>query len=221
MQGSNCCFLTSIQVSQETGRWSGISISLRVFYNFYDAHSQGFSIVNETEVDVFLEFSCFLYDPENVGNLISGSSAFFKPSSNIRSSLVHIMLQPSLEDFGYNLTNLRNECNCPVVWTFFSTALLGNWDEDWPFPVLWPLLGFPNFLTYLIAPSFRILNSSAGIPSPPLALLAAVLPKAHWLHTPQCLAEWVCTIMVIWVIKIFLAWFFCVVFPSFDLSCFY
>ena len=86
--------------------------------------------------------------------------------------------------------SMRDECNCPVVWTFFSTATLGNWDEDWPFPVPWPLLGFPDFLTYLRASSFRILNSSAGIPSSPLALLAAVLPKAHWLHTPQCLAEW-------------------------------
>ena len=69
-----------------------------------------------------------------------------------------------------------------VVWTIFSTALLRNWDENWPFPILWPLLGFPNLLTYwvqhLIA-SFRILNSSAGIPSPALALLTAVLHKTY------------------------------------------
>ena len=55
---------------------------------------KGFSIVNETEVDVFLEFSCFLYDPANVGNLISGSSVFSKPS-NICKFLVHIILKPS------------------------------------------------------------------------------------------------------------------------------
>ena len=100
------------------------------------------------------------------------------------------MLQPSLEGFEHNLPSMRDECNCPVVWTFFSTAPLGIWDKDWAFLVLWPLLGFPDFLTYLRASSFRILNSSAGIPYSPLALLAAVLPKAHWLHTPQCLAEW-------------------------------
>jgi len=59
---------------------------------------QGFSIVNETEVDVFLKFPCFLYDPVNVGNLISGSSAFSKPSLNIWKFSVHVMLKPSLED---------------------------------------------------------------------------------------------------------------------------
>ena len=59
---------------------------------------QGFSIVNETKVDVFLKFPCFLYDPVNVGNLISGSSAFSKPSLNIWKFSVHVMLKPSLED---------------------------------------------------------------------------------------------------------------------------
>ena len=59
---------------------------------------KGFSIVNETEVDVFLKFPCFLYDPVNVGNLISGSSAFTKSSLNIWKFSVHVMLKPSLED---------------------------------------------------------------------------------------------------------------------------
>ena len=65
---------------------------------------KGFSIVYETEVDVFLECSCFLSDPANVGNLISGSSAFSKPSLDIWKFLVHVMLMPSLED--YVMTNL-------------------------------------------------------------------------------------------------------------------
>ena len=64
----------------------------------YDPHNQGFSVVDETEADVFLEFPCFLYDPVNVGNLISGSSAFSKPSLNIWKFSVHVMLKPSLED---------------------------------------------------------------------------------------------------------------------------
>ena len=92
------------------------------------------------------------------------------------------MLKPSLEDFEPNLTSMGDECNCPVVWTFFSTALLGNLNEDWPFPVLCPLLGFPDLLTFecstLIASSFRILSSSAGIPSPPLAFLTAAAAKS-------------------------------------------
>ena len=66
--------------------------------------AKGFSIVSETEVDVFLEFSCFLCDPVDVGNLISVSFAFSKPSLNIWKFLIHIMLKPSLEDFEYNLT---------------------------------------------------------------------------------------------------------------------
>ena len=59
---------------------------------------KGFSAVNETEVDVFLEFPCFFYDPTDVGNLISGSCAFSKSSSNIWKFIVHILLKPGLED---------------------------------------------------------------------------------------------------------------------------
>ena len=142
---------------------------------------KGFSVVSETEVDVFLEFPCFLYDLVNVDNLISGSSAFSKPSLNIWKFSVHIMLRPSLEDFECNLTSMGSEYNCPV-WTFFSTALLGIEMRVDLFQS-WGQLGIPNLLTYwvqLIESSLRILNSSSGIPSPPLALLTAVLPKAHF-----------------------------------------
>ena len=64
---------------------------------------KGFSIVNEAEFDVFMEFSCFFYDLTDVGNLISGSSAFFKSSSNIWKFLVHILLKPSVENFEHTL----------------------------------------------------------------------------------------------------------------------
>ena len=89
---------------------------------------RGFSVINETED--FLEFACFLYDPANVGNLISGSSAYFNPSSDIWKFLVHKMLKPSMQDFDHNFTNMGGEYNCLVVRTFFSTAFLGNWEED-------------------------------------------------------------------------------------------
>ena len=65
-----------------------------------------FSIVNEAEVDVFLEFSCFLYDPTNVGNLISGSSAFSKSSLYIWKFLVQVLLKRSLKDFEHNLASM-------------------------------------------------------------------------------------------------------------------
>ena len=67
---------------------------------------EGFSVVNEAEVDVFLEFPCFLYDPTDVGNLISGSSAFAKFSMYIQKFSVHILLKPSLKDFEQNLAGL-------------------------------------------------------------------------------------------------------------------
>ena len=60
---------------------------------------KGFSIVNEIKVDAFLKFSCFFYDPTDVGNLISGSSAFSKLSLYIWTHSVHILLKPSLQDF--------------------------------------------------------------------------------------------------------------------------
>ena len=67
---------------------------------------KGFSVVNEVEVDVILEFSCFFCDPAYVGNFISGSSAFSKSSLNIWKFLVHILLKPGLEDFEHNLTSM-------------------------------------------------------------------------------------------------------------------
>ena len=76
---------------------------------------KGVSIVNEAEVDVFLEFSCFFYDPIDVGNLISGSSAFSKPNLYIWKFLVHPLLKLSLTDFENNLTSMQNEHNCMVV----------------------------------------------------------------------------------------------------------
>ena len=84
------------------------------FPQFVMIHTvKGFSVVNETEVDVFLEFPCFPYDPVNVGN--SGSSAFSKPSLNIWNFLVPIMLKPSLKDFEHNHSSMGDECNCLVV----------------------------------------------------------------------------------------------------------
>ena len=91
---------------------------------------KGFSIVDETEIDVFLNFPCFLYNPANVGNLISSSSSFSKSSLDIWKFLVHIILKPSMQDFKHDLTSIGDECDCQMVSIFFSTTLLGNWDED-------------------------------------------------------------------------------------------
>ena len=101
------------------------------FPQFIMIHTvKGFDIVDEIEIDVFLEFPSFLCDPVKVGNLISGSYSFSKPSLDIWKFLVHIMLKPSMQDFKHDHTSMRDECNCPMVNTFFSITLLGNWDED-------------------------------------------------------------------------------------------
>ena len=78
---------------------------------YWDPH-KGFGIVNKAEIDVFLELSCFFHDPADVGNLISGSSAFSKTSLNIRKFMVHILLKPGLENL--TITLLAGEMSAIV-----------------------------------------------------------------------------------------------------------
>ena len=86
------------------------------FSQFVVIHKvKGFSVVNESEADVFLEFSCFFDDPMGIGNLISGSSVFSKSSLNIWKFSVHVMLKPRMQDFEHNLTSMGDACSCPVV----------------------------------------------------------------------------------------------------------
>ena len=100
--------------------------------------------------DAFLELSCFFNDPMDVGNLIFGSFAFPKSSLNIWKFTVHVLLKPDLENFEHYFASMWNEYNRAVVWTFFGIAFLWDWNENWPFPVLWPLLSFPTLLTYWV-----------------------------------------------------------------------
>ena len=149
MSSSNCCFLTCIQVSQETGQVVWYSHLLQSFPQFVVIHTvEGFGTVNKAEIDVFLELSCFFGDPADIANLISGSSAFSKASLNIWKFLVHILLKPGLENFEHYFISVWDECNCAVVSSFLGIAFLRDWNENGPFPVLWPLLSFPNLLTY-------------------------------------------------------------------------
>jgi len=93
LSSSNCCFLTCIQISQEAGHVVWYSHLFQNFPQFIVIHTvKGFGIINKAEIDVFLELSCFFHDPADVGNLISGSSAFFKTRLNIWKFTVHILL---------------------------------------------------------------------------------------------------------------------------------
>ena len=100
MSSSNCCILACIQISQEAGQVVYYSHLFQNFPHFIVIHTvKGFGIVNKAEIDVFLELSCFIDDLADVGNLISGSSAFFKPSLYIWKFSVHVLLKPILKDF--------------------------------------------------------------------------------------------------------------------------
>ena len=151
MSSSNCCFLTYIQVSQEAGQVVWYSHLFQNFPQFIVIHTvEGFGLVNKAEINVFLELSCFFYDPANVGNLISGPSAFSKTSLNIWKFIVHVLLKPGLENFKHCFTSMWIEYSCAIVWAFFGIAFLWDWNEKWPFPAVWPVLSFPNLLAYWV-----------------------------------------------------------------------
>ena len=190
---------------------------------------KGFGIVNKAETEVFLEVSYFFNDPADVGNLISHSSAFSKTSLNICKFTVQLLLKPGLESFKHYFTSVCDECNCVVVWAFFGIAFLWDWNENWPFPVLWLLLSFPDLLhiecSTFTASYFRIWKSSTGIPSPPLPLFVMMqtwLTWVKWAHSKAHLTShsrmsasrwviipsWLCLFM-----KIFFVQFFSVFLP--------
>ena len=163
---------------------------------------KGFCIVNEAEVDFYFGIPLLSPWSNKYWQFFSGSSTSSKPSLYICNFLVHVLLKPSLvcsplghkesnmtkwwnnnkdllKDFEYYLACMWNEYNCMVVWTFFGITLIWDWNENWPFPVLWPLLHFPNLLTYWVQHFNRILFSiwnSSAIPSPALALFIVILP---------------------------------------------
>ena len=125
-------------------KWSDIPISEN-FPQFVVIYTKCFTVVTKAKVDVFLEFPCFFYVTAYSGNLISGSSAFSKSILCIWKFLVHVLLKPSLKDSGHYLASMFNKCKFMVVGTFFGIALLWDWNENWSFPVLWPLFSFPKF----------------------------------------------------------------------------
>ena len=96
-----------MQISQEAGQVVWYSHLFQNFSQFIVIHTvKGFGIVNKAEIDVFLELSCFFHDPLDVGNLISGSSAFPKTTLHIREFIVHVLLKSGLENFEHYFTSM-------------------------------------------------------------------------------------------------------------------
>ena len=143
--------LPDLHTGFSRGRSGGIVFpSLSEFFRVYcDPHSQRLWH-RQAEIDIFLELFCFSHDPVDVGNLISGSSAFSKYSLNTWKFTVHILLKPGLEKFEHYFDSVWHECNCSVVWTFLVISFLKYWNENWPFPVLCLLLSLPDLLAYWV-----------------------------------------------------------------------
>ena len=147
MSISNSCFLTCIQISQEAGKVVWYSHLLKNFPQFVVIHTvKGFDVVNKAEIDVFLELSYFLDDPVDVGNLMSGSSAFPKSSLNIWNFSVHALLKLHLRNFEHCFASMWDECNCVVLLTFLAlpffgtemkTDLFQSYGHCWVFQICW------------------------------------------------------------------------------------
>ena len=184
---SNCCFLTCIQISQEVGQVVWYSHLFQNFPQFIVIHTvKGFGIVNKAEIDLFLELTCFFDDSMDVDNLISGSSALSKISLNISKFTVHILLKPGLENFEHYFTSVWDECNCVVVWAFFSIAFpLGlEWKLNFSSPVATAefskcSLGITNFLEEISSLSHSIV----------FLYFFALTTKEFFLISPRCSLE--------------------------------
>ena len=150
MSGSNCFFLMSIQISQEVEKVVWYSHLFQNFPQFVVVHTEkSFGIVNKAAAEAFMELSSFFNDPTDLGNLMSASSPFSKSSLNVRKFTVHVLFKPGLENFEHYFASVWDECKCAVVWSFFGIAFLWDWNENWPFTVLLPVLSFPNLLAIL------------------------------------------------------------------------
>ena len=160
MSSSNCCFLTCIQISQDPGQVVWYSHLLKNFPQFVVIHTvKGFGVVNKVEVDVFLKLSCFFNDPTDVGNLISGSSAFSKSSLNILKFMVHVLLKPGLENFEHYFASVWGEYNYAVVWTFWRLEISSKMSCSWNSTV-YSLFRLASSLSNLHLSSFSWLDSS-------------------------------------------------------------
>ena len=153
MSNSNCCFMICIQISQDGGQVICYSHLLKSFPQFVVIHTvKCFCILNKAEIDVFFFF--FFSGTLLLSQWSNGCLqfdlwllCFFKSSLNIWKFKVHVLLKTGLENFEHYFPSMWEECNCVVAWKFFL-HFLWDWNENLSFPILWPLLSFPNLLAY-------------------------------------------------------------------------
>ena len=158
---------------------------------------KGFSVVSEVEIDVFLEFLALSMFLRMLAIWSLVPLPFLNPARTSRSSQI-MYLKPSLANFEHYFASVWNECNCALIWIFFGITFLWDWNENWPFAALghcWVFqICWHTECSTFTTPSFRIWYSSAGFPSPPLALFIVVLRKAHLtLHSRMSGSRWVNT----------------------------
>ena len=159
MSSSNCCFLTCIQISQETGQVVWYSHLFQNFPQFIVIHTvKGFGIVNKAEIDVFLELSfSMIQQMLAIWSLVP--LLFLKPAWT--SGISWVMYCWSLASRILSITLLAwDECNYAIVWAFFGIAFLWDWNENWPFPVLWPLLKHKHLVADFIMLSLIMKKTS-------------------------------------------------------------
>ena len=131
-----------------------------------------------------------------------------KSSLNFWKFLVHIPLKPGLENCEHYFASRWDECNCAAVWTFFGMVLLWDWNKNWHFPVLWPLLSFPNLLAYqvqcfnsIIFGDLKYLKKNSITSN---SLFVVMVPKAHMTsHSMMSGSRWVITpswLSMLWTI---------------------
>ena len=150
MISSNCCFLACIQVSQEAGQVVWYSPLFQNLPQFIVIHTvKGFRVVNEA--DIFFWTSLAFYMIQwllAIWSLVP--LPFLNPAWTSGSSWFRYCWSLAWRIFEHYFTSMWDECGCAVVWAFFGIAFLWDWNENWPFPVLWPLLSFPNLLAYWV-----------------------------------------------------------------------
>ena len=165
MSSSNCCFLTCIQISQEADKVVQYSHLLKNFPQFIVIHTvKGVGIVNKAEIDVFLELSCFFNDPANVGNLISGSSAFSK---------ISFMTQIIMMVWSLTSDHIPDILECEVKWALGSITMNKASGGD----------GIPVELFQILKDNaVKVLNMSANLEN---SAMATGLEKVSFHSNPK------------------------------------